>query len=121
MFARLLMVACGSFFLLGCDSGVPTLSGRATMDGKALDKVLIVVLGPNNKTASGSTDADGNYKVENPPVGPVKIQVIDPPRESKTPRPGLSFGMPPTAGLDYDVKPGSQKYDIEWKPIVKGK
>lgn len=106
---------------VACQPQGTNLSGRVKMDGNPLAKVLVVVVGANNKLASGSSDESGAYSVSDPPVGPAKIQIIDPPGNTKNPRPGLSFSLPPGSGIDYVVKEGNQQFDIDWKPIVKGK
>ena len=73
-------------------------------------------------------DKDGNYKVPGCPAGPVKITVQPSLSRGRQPTPSGPAGNPPVGSiparyqdpantpLDYTVKPGPQKHDIDLTP-----
>src|SRR3954470_22158376 len=109
----LLLLVCVA--LAGCGApSQPVLKGKVTYDGEPMAKVLVVVNGANNVSQGGSSDAQGNYEVVNPPLGAVKIQVVEPPERTVKgkQKPGLAKLAGPGAGIPYEVKPGAQSFDL---------
>jgi hypothetical protein len=133
--AVLLTLALG-----GCGSrNTGSISGTVSYKGQPLGNGSVVFVGKEGKGDSSPIGADGSYQVNRAPVGQVKITVetVPPaptagaiPMAGKiTPSGGPEMPKSPGAAgkyvkipdkykdaaqstLTYEVKPGSQKYDI---------
>ena len=104
-----------SLGLLGCGSATSqsSLKGKITLDSQPLSKVLVVAKGPAGTDKGGSSDEQGNYEIIDPPLGQIKLQVIEPPERSMgKPKPALAKTMAPGGGVPYEMKAGNQKFDI---------
>ena len=106
--------------LPGCGSA-GDVSGVARFNGKPLSAGRVTFINPSRPGASAYAwiDADGGYKVIDCPSGPVKITVQT--VGYRGGRPGAApiparYADPGASGLDYIVKPGRQRYDIDLTP-----
>jgi len=64
-------------FLTGCGGlSKGTVTGKVTMNGKPVS-ALVTVLAENNQAVSGKTDKEGNYTVNDVPVGKAKVSLAD--------------------------------------------
>lgn len=110
-----------------------SVDGLVTIDGKPLDggTVLFEMIGSGKSsqcyTARGSVDSDGRYRLstfadgDGAPVGRYRVAIFakhagrlveHPDAPSKPPIP-LSYSLPETSGLEYEVKPGPNTFNIE--------
>ena len=125
----LLVVAAA--VLAGCDSKpvTGTVSGNVSYAGKAIPAGTITFVSESkgNPTASSPIN-DGAYQVQIV-VGAAKISVTTP-APAAAPPPGIpdaggasvkSIAIPPqygsttTSNLSFEVKPGTQKHDVDLK------
>jgi len=84
--------------LVGCGSSGPTLKGKATIDSQPFVGTIYVVNLTTNQSASGAvSEKDGSFKLENAPVGKVKIYFE--PGVIPTDAAARGPGMPPPKGL----------------------
>ncbi len=116
--SRLFNVVAGLALAACAGCGEPpqnVLKGKVTYDQAPLPNVLVVVNGAKNQHQGGSSDDNGNYQVINPPLGAVKIQVIEPPERlvKGKQKPGLQKLAQPGGGIPYDMQPGVQVKDLE--------
>ena len=113
-----------------------TLEGTVTYNGTQLEFAMILVQGPNG-AATGNIGDDGRYKVENVPLGPVKIGVntsaargqyqsklmsnnaaaADPEKSKKIAQPKFvdvkpTYFDPETSGLTRTIEKGANTFDI---------
>ena len=131
-----------ALLLSGCGSGKGTVTGKLTVGGKPVTTgAYVTIFAPTGESALGNVDKDGNYTIENAPVGQVKITVANgrlveksaPGSDTSAPAPGKSpresfKGGPkksrignqvpqkyenPDNGLSYPVKSGLNTIDIE--------
>jgi hypothetical protein len=81
-----------SLLSAGC-SGSGTVSGKVSYKGETLGGGTVLFYSPGKTTVKAGIAADGSYKIENIPAGPVKIAVetksAQPPNEA-----GMRMGMP---------------------------
>ena len=115
---RLTICVWFASLLTGCGGGEKpnVLTGKITLDGQSVDNVLIVAEGPNKQSVGGNSDGNGNYKIENPPIGSIRLQLVEVPGQAKGPvRPKLAAFSKPAKAVPYDMKPGSQTFDIVLK------
>jgi hypothetical protein len=122
-------------FLGGCSSQQNSVSGKVTLNGKAVTG-QVAFLGADGHERIAPIDPDGSYRIINPPLGEVKIVVrgFNIPRASRTgmklaPLPGGTLASGPTPalapparyawpanGLTFTVKGGAQTFDIPLVP-----
>lgn len=139
---RLTVVAALLFAVVGCAEKKGDVSGNVTFNGSPLPagKVTFICEGGDKPVFSASI-REGKYEIKGLPVGPVKITVATykpsqaverPPGLGKTQRPGTEesqpappekyveipqrYGLADGSNLSYEVKPGSQEYDIPLAP-----
>jgi hypothetical protein len=116
------------FAALGCgDNG--TVKGRVTLDGKPLEGGGVITLVPEAGQGGGGRDApidnDGNYKVEDVPVGRKRVILRPFPKQPPMPPAAGGTGGPPappnippryndpdTSGISLDVKAGIQDFPV---------
>ncbi len=115
-----------------------TVSGKVTYQGKALSSGYVTFTADKGPPLHADIQSDGSYRLENVPVGPVKIGVqpkasqeamraIGMPRgpkdvdkvkaavadrETKLPS---KYADPNQSGLTYTVTNGPQQHDIDLK------
>jgi hypothetical protein len=122
----LLLTSCG-----GRPTGV--VSGKIAYNGQPLSLGTVAMIAEDGTVASGMI-SDGQYQVENAPVGPAKITVhVYPPSPMMHPPTGPAAGVqqkPPLAfvpipdryadasrsGLTYTVVQGPQTHDLALGP-----
>jgi hypothetical protein len=127
-----------ALLLSGCGSGKGTVTGRLTVGGKPVTAgAYVTIFAPTGESALGNVDKDGNYTIENAPLGQVKITVANgrlveksessAPGPGKGPRESFKSGpkktrignqVPhkyenPDNGLSYPVRSGLNTIDIE--------
>lgn len=103
---------------VGCDSASDAtpnaLVGKVTLGGQPLASESITVIGPGGEVSGGTTNADGDYLIPDPPTGQLTFQLMpqDPGRRpakggipAKYTKPGNDLGVEYTGGR--------QTYDIE--------
>jgi hypothetical protein len=123
----------------GCGGqGKATVSGKVTYQGKSLPSGFVTFVPENGVALHADIQGDGSYRMDNVPVGTVKISVqpktaqdtlqsspmpqnpMDygkakaPMTESGTPIPP-QYADPSQSGLTYTVTKGSQQHDIDLK------
>jgi hypothetical protein len=122
----------------GCGKPRGIVSGKVTYQGKPLTAGSVLFTPEKGSVVDARIDGEGNYRAENVPVGTAKISVradagvntealrnMSNPRDpaemakammpqSRGPNLG-NYGDPEKSGLTYDVKKGSQEYDIQLK------
>jgi hypothetical protein len=121
-----------------------TVSGTVTLDGQPLKTGTVTFVTSENRQYHG-TIQEGAYRVEKVPIGEVKIAIsvptpppmpkgvpqgqFGPPKGAGAPEEALKaysgggqyiqipshYTDPERSGLRYEVKPGSQTYDIPLK------
>jgi hypothetical protein len=64
--------------LAGCGSGTGEVKGRVTFRGKPVVFGSVVMVGADNKLASGPLDAKGRYAINGVPLGTVQVAVVSP-------------------------------------------
>lgn len=115
--------------LAGCGSKTGTVAGKVTYQEQPVPGGFVNFL-PRSETDRGKVfssgiDANGAYKVERVPVGPVKITVQDPGGQSSKKNMQRKAAPPkkyPTryataegSDLTFTVAGGSQEHDLELK------
>ena len=119
--------------LTSCGRPTGVVSGKITCNNRPLSLGTVAMIDEDGAVASGMI-SDGEYKIENVPVGPVKItvQVYPPspmmhpptgPEAGAKPKPRLVFIPIPdrykdasSSGLTYTVVSGEQTHDLELSP-----
>jgi hypothetical protein len=134
--AALLIVSCSGSRERKLPESGATLEGTVTYNGQALEFAMILVQGPDGAATAYIGD-DGKYKVENVPLGPVKIGVntsaargqfqskmmsgnkeaADPGKSKRLSAPRFvdvppKFFEPETSGLTRTIEKGVNTYDI---------
>jgi len=114
----------------GCTSAEATVSGKITLDGKALDKGDVSFTSTSGgPLAYGAIDSNGQYQLQTGTgkgVSPGSYQVTVVANEVLTPTdpsapliPKLitpaRYSVPATSGLTAEVKPGANTFDFELK------
>jgi hypothetical protein len=122
----------------GCGPSVGTVAGKVTVGDKPVTEGRITIIPADGQGITTAIGPDGNYRVDNVPVGEVKIIVLGPPppqeelRDLKVkgkegrrgPPPGSKIASPiparygdsSTSGLTLTVKPGVNPFDIPMTP-----
>ena len=122
---------------VGCgDQAKGTVSGQVTYKGKPLSSGFVTFAGEKGGPLHAEIHSDGSYRVDNVPVGPVKIGVEPKAAQdasSHMPRNPKDYGKikaavtqsgtgipaaysdPNQSGLTYSVTKGSQQHDIVLK------
>jgi hypothetical protein len=124
----LLVLAVG-----GCGKSTGNVSGKVSYQGKPLPGGYVNFMseGEQGSFKASGIKEDGSYSVSGLAVGPAKISIqglsarrlADLPgqggKDEKTQQKEVyvpdKYGNAETSGLKYEVKPGSQSYDIELK------
>lgn len=100
-------LACAILVLAGCAETRPTgsIQGKITLSGKAVATGKVVFRSPEGMgdDREGAIQG-GEYKVENLPVGPQRVEVLD--VKGITPK-------TPGNGQVVEVKPGSQTINLK--------
>lgn len=122
----------------GCGKPKGSVSGRVTYKDKPLTAGYVTFTPENSHAVSGTIDSQGNYRVENIPVGMAKITVradpgtsmdafakVNNPKDPKSMMSALmpknivklpdQYNNPEKSGLTCEVKKGSQEHNIELK------
>src|SRR5262249_32301451 len=128
-----------SVLVSGCGGKTNLVSGKVTLNGSPLKGGLVTFLGAGKAQAVANINNDGDYQMDNPPVGTVKVTIMQlptnlpmrgtaPPRSAiaRAPVPDLkppSAGEPvprkyqnPDNGLTYTVTRGRHTFDIHLDP-----
>ena len=122
-----------ALLLTSCGRPTGVVSGKITCNNRPLSLGTVAMIDEDGKVASGMI-SDGEYKIENAPVGPVKISVqVYPPSPMMHPPTGPEAGAKPkprlvfipipdrykdasSSGLTYTVVSGEQTHDLELSP-----
>lgn len=115
----LALVGCGS-------SSEPTaiMEGVVKYKGTPLTGGIITLIGAGDKTkmATCGINSDGTFKINNAPLGDVKIGVEGPgpPSDASKGKQAAvvlpkAYANPERSGLTYTVKEGLQTHDVELK------
>jgi hypothetical protein len=122
----------------GCGRPKGTVSGKVTYQGKPLKTGFVTFTPDKGPAVNSAIDSEGNYKVENVPVGTARISVreeanassetlskVQNPRDpqemmkamrqtavSTIPR---KYNTPEESELTYTVQQGPQEHDIDLK------
>ena len=128
----LLLILAGT----GCGPHLGHVSGKVLYKNQPLSSGTVLFVGPDGTTRGFSAiAADGTYRIEKVPVGPVKIAVVSEPRvppglaNARGPGPQPPDQMrndyipiparykdPEHSGLRYTVEGGKQTQDILLQP-----
>jgi hypothetical protein len=137
--ARRVFLGCAVFLILagtGCGPRLGHVTGKVLYNNKPLPSGTVLFVGPEGSRRGFSPiGPDGTYRIENVPVGPVKIAVVSEPRVP----PGLMRGQAPgpqppdqakndyvpiparyenpnQSGLTYTVESGRHTKDLTLMP-----
>jgi hypothetical protein len=115
--------------LAGCGGGKGEVVGKVRFNGQALSAGRVTLVSATNPGAVAYSLIlkDGTYKVTDCPSGPVRIAV-----QTVVPRSGrlavtkstaggslmvpVRYADPSTSGLEYTVRAGWQRHDIDLTP-----
>jgi len=139
-----LLLLSAALAAAGCGPARGTVSGKVKYKGRPLTVGLNTVYfhSQDGKVASCTVEADGNYTLRNFPAGPARIPVLALPAPPQlfmapgeggrpkpveqsspaSPQPGRAADIPgrykdpDQSRLTYDVRKGSQTFDIELTP-----
>jgi hypothetical protein len=126
--------------LLGCGRSVTEVSGTVTFKDQTLSSGSVTFVGLDGESSSSAIAENGSYRIENAPVGPVKIAVSSHPRAPlglrnprgqaaalrENPKDGAvkipeKYEDHKTSGLAYTVERGSHTFNIDLKPSTSGR
>jgi hypothetical protein len=130
-----LALAAAVLFAAGC-SGTGTVAGKVTLNGAPVTDGVVTFIGADNRQKAAPIDADGGYRIDNPPAGTVQVTVrsLAPPIRTPPGGPPATKGahllppLPPPPqplprkyatpnnGLTFVVTRGRQTFDIDLKP-----
>ena len=131
----LIPLAVVLLFAAGC-GGKSRVAGTVTLNGSPVKGGVVTFIGADNQRKAANINADGEYQLDEPPAGAVKVTVTGLPAKlptQLTPMPGVhgapSLPQPqaaaqalprkyanPDNGLTFTVTKGRQKFDIELTP-----
>jgi hypothetical protein len=111
--------ALALFTLPGCGSNAPvaipqtgaSLEGAVKLGDKTLHFGIVNVEGSGGTSAQGPINQDGTYKVDNVPVGDVKIAVIT--------DPGMARAAQMSGGMMKGLDKGASKVNVEYVDVPK--
>jgi hypothetical protein len=120
--------------LVSCAKKAPAVrnnvAGSVKLGSAPLTSGMVTLHGPDGMTATGAVLPDGNYSIDDPPLGVCQVTVTPPSGftspnanagdDSHAPPESRNSPIPakyhkPGNGLSVDVKPGATKIDIELK------
>jgi hypothetical protein len=98
----------------GCGSSPATVSGKVTLQGKAVTSGVVVFVGDNNQVAIGKLDGEGLYVAPRVPMGNLKVavQTFRRGEEVKAVVPE-KYADPEKSGLSCAIQQGRQEYNID--------
>jgi hypothetical protein len=121
--------------LLGCGPSVTEVSGSVTFKDRILSSGSVTFVGQDGESSSSAIAEDGSYRIENAPIGSVRIAVASHPRvppglmnspgkasaSREDPKDGTvkipqKYEDHETSGLAYTVERGSHTFNIDLKP-----
>ena len=121
--------------LLSCSPSLTEVSGKVRFKDQTLSSGSVTFVGQDGESSSSAIAEDGSYRIENAPLGPVRIAVASHPREPpglkrppgqaaplrEDPKDGTvkipkKYENHETSGLDYTVERGSNTINIDLKP-----
>lgn len=92
-----------------------TLYGVLTQNGKPAPGFVVVAVGANGELkGSSETDTKGEYRLENPPKGSLKFQILPAPPKPPTAVPA-KYMVAGKSDLSYEYTGGRKQYDIDMK------
>jgi len=127
------LAALLAFVPTGCGPATGTVTGTVTLGGNPVGNATVSFVAPDGTIKSYLTGADGNYRVDDVPAGPVQVTVksnesLDEgaqqdlkkrgniaPKAAKSAVPAR-YADSSTSGLSMTVKSGDNKYDIPLTP-----
>ncbi|MFO0876025.1 MAG: hypothetical protein U0840_01525 [Gemmataceae bacterium] len=131
-------------WILGCTppppAVVPVVQGVVTYDGRPVWRGRVTFLGAGNRISTVEVDEQGHYRLQNPPLGRVRVGVTNHPRtinpgtggREQLGRPGVAhtevpplphlalperYGEPFESGLVMQIEPGETQHDIALKRL----
>jgi hypothetical protein len=126
--------------LLGCGRSVTEVSGTVRFKNQTLSSGSVTFVGQDGESSSSAIAENGSYRIENAPIGPVRIAVAShprvPPPLGKSPGQAAALREDPkdgtvkipkkyenheTSGLDYTVERGSNTINIDLEPGTSGR
>ncbi len=131
----LLVLPAALVFVPGC-SETNSVSGKVTFNGAPVKAGFVTFIGADNKRKVANIGSDGEYQLNQPPMGTVKVTVAGVSGSAPLPRAGRSVprdlhgvsqespssqALPrryadPDNGLTFEVTGGAQRFDIELTP-----
>jgi hypothetical protein len=136
---RRILSGCGVLLILtvtGCGPRQGQVMGKVLYQGKPLPSGTVLFVGTEgSRRGLSPIGPDGTYRIENVPVGPVKIAVVsaprvppglmnasgpgpqpaDPPKNDYVPIPAR-YQDAEQSGLTYTVEAGRHTWDLLLKP-----
>jgi uncharacterized protein YfaS (alpha-2-macroglobulin family) len=92
-----------------------TLYGVLTQNGKPAPGFVVVAVGANGELkGSSETDAKGEYRLDNPPKGSLKFQILPAPPKPPTAVPA-KYMVADKNDLSCEYTGGRKQYDIDMK------
>jgi len=130
--ARRLIFAAGVFLsFTGCGGRQGTISGKVTLDGKALPGGLVSIFDSEEQTRFSGIGRDGAFSVSNVAPGKAQVSVLtlserrgfrepdDGSRAKESLGPYVPIPMKyldkETSGLNLEVRTGKQDFEIQLK------
>jgi hypothetical protein len=115
--------------IVGCGPGNKArVTGRITLDGQPLDKVLVMFVPDAGPSSGAVTDQDGRYELVSGPklgknvfTGRCRVYLTEPVEDPSKPVPPPRFPAKylsgESSGLEWELKPGPNEcnFDLESK------
>lgn len=111
--------------ILGCGPGNKArVTGRITLDGQPLDKVLVMFVPDAGPSSGAVTDQDGRYELVSGPklgknvfTGRCRVYLTEPVEDPSKPAPPPRFPAKylsgESSGLEWELKPGPNECNFE--------
>jgi hypothetical protein len=131
--SRALALAAAILLAAGC--GGPTVRGKVTLNGAPAKVVTVTFLGAANQQKTATTDNNGEFRLDKPPVGSVQVTVkslatslpmpaarppvgkgadkLPPINAPETVEVPSKYSNPATSGLTTTLGKGRNTYDIK--------
>jgi hypothetical protein len=106
------VVLFGALWALGCGGQTVSVSGTVSFNGAPMKGGMVTFLSADKRAFQGTIDSEGHYKIDNVPVGEVKVAVnpMDAPRMNMGAGPGRGMNVGPPPGTANMPEEGKKAY-----------